>query len=385
MEVTDILKLLTREHIIKIMEDEYGATYKSYDNGVIAFESICHNSTSKKLYYYHEPRNEGDIGRVFYCFVCNTSGNIIDILEQLSGYTFKEALKIVGDVVGVDTTYRKRIRGIQRKPQENTDLKFLSIHNRKKRQPKRVEKVYDDTILDNFNLEYPQCWQEEGIDSVTADVFDIRYNPNTNQAVIPVRDIQGQLIGVRVRNFDESTVEKGYKYMPLMYRGITYTFPTSNTLYGIWENQDIIRETGKVILFESEKSVLMLDTFYDSYCFGLAVYGSNLSLAHRDMLLALKVKEITICFDKEYCAEWFDSEYDKTKEQTLMFSYFKKLKKIAKMLSSYFTVNIVIDFDNNLDLKDSPVDKGKEVFELLLKDKITIVDVDNDFYEIFGI
>ena len=56
-----------------------------------------------------------------------------------------------------------------------------------------------------------------------------------------------------------------------------------------------------------------------------------------------------------------------------------------KMLSSYFTVNIVIDFDNNLDLKDSPVDKGKEVFELLLKDKITIVDVDNDFYEIFGI
>ena len=93
MEVNEILKLLTREHVIKIMEDEYGATYKSYDNGVIAFESICHNSTSKKLYYYHEPRNEGDIGRVFYCFVCNTSGNIIDILEQLSGYTFKEALK----------------------------------------------------------------------------------------------------------------------------------------------------------------------------------------------------------------------------------------------------------------------------------------------------
>ena len=103
------------------------------------------------------------------------------------------------------------------------------------------------------------------------------------------------------------------------------------------------------------------------------------------MLLNLGVREVTICFDKEYCAEWFSSEYDKTKEQTLMFSYFKKLKKIAKMLSSYFTVNIVIDFDNNLDLKDSPVDKGKEVFELLLKDKITIVDVDNDFYEIFGI
>ena len=55
------------------------------------------------------------------------------------------------------------------------------------------------------------------------------------------------------------------------------------------------------------------------------------------------------------------------------------------MLFSYFTVNIVIDLDDRLELKDSPTDKGKEVFELLLKDKITIVDVDRDFYELFGI
>ena len=41
------------------------------------------------------------------------------------------------------------------------------------------------------------------------------------------------------------------------------------------------------------------------------------------------------------------------------------------MLFSYFTVNIVIDLDDRLELKDSPTDKGKEVFELLLKDKKT--------------
>ena len=68
-----------------------------------------------------------------------------------------------------------------------------------------------------------------------------------------------------------------------------------------------------------------------------------------------------------------------------MFNYFKKLKKITKMLSSYFTVNIVIDFDDRLELKDSPTDKGKEVFEQLLQDKITIIDADTDFNEIFGI
>ena len=131
MEVNEILKRLTKEHIIRIMDEQFGATYKCYDNGVYAFESVCHNSTSHKLYYYHEPRREDDIGRTFYCYVCNVSGNIIDILMQLSGYSFVEALQIVGKVAGVDTTYRKKVRGIQRSPQENTDLKFLSIHTRK--------------------------------------------------------------------------------------------------------------------------------------------------------------------------------------------------------------------------------------------------------------
>ena len=138
-------------------------------------------------------------------------------------------------------------------------------------------------------------------------------------------------------------------------------------------------------MFEGEKSVMQLHSFYDGYAYGLAVYGSNLSPIHVQMLLQLQVREVTICFDKEYCKAWYDDEYDNTKEQTSMFNYFKKLKKITKMLSSYFTVNIVIDFDDRLELKDSPTDKGKEVFEQLLQDKITIIDADTDFNEIFGI
>lgn len=385
MEVSEVLKLLTPEHVIKIMQEQYGATYKRYKDNVIAFESICHGSTSQKLYYYHEPRREDDNGRVFYCYVCNTSGNIIDILEELSGYTFAEAFKIVGSAVGVDTTYRKKIRGIQRSPQENLDLKFLSIHTRKKREPRQLTTVYDESVLDRFTLEYPQCWCDEGINGDTADVFDIRYNPNTNQAIIPVRNLQGELIGIRTRNFDPQAIEKGYKYMPLIFGGNTYKFPTSNALYGIWENRDNIKKSGKVVLLEGEKSVMQLHSFYDGYAYGLAVYGSNLSPIHVQMLLQLQVREVTICFDKEYCKAWYDDEYDNTKEQTSMFNYFKKLKKITKMLSSYFTVNIVIDFDDRLELKDSPTDKGKEVFEQLLQDKITIIDADTDFNEIFGI
>ena len=99
----------------------------------------------------------------------------------------------------------------------------------------------------------------------------------------------------------------------------------------------------------------------------------------------LGIREVTICFDKEYCEQWYTDEFKDTKEQKLMFNYFKKLKKICKLLNNYFIVNIVIDFDNKLDLKDAPVDKGKKVFEELLRNKITIDDVDKDFQEYFGI
>ena len=173
--------------------------------------------------------------------------------------------------------------------------------------------------------------------------------------------------------------------MPLSYRGQMYRFPTSSVMYGLYENQDRIRQSGKVFLFEGEKSVLMTNSFYDGYGLGLAVYGSNLSVQHRDILLGLGIREVTICFDKEYCEQWYEDEFKDTKEQKLMFNYFKKLKKICKLLNNYFIVNIVIDFDNKLDLKDAPVDKGKDVFEELLRNKITIDDVDKDFQEYFGV
>lgn len=388
MDVKDLLQSMTKDDVIKVMQKVYNADYTYGKDGIVIFESICHNSDSKKLYYYHEPRtsNDDDIGRHFYCYVCGCSGNIIDILEEISGFDFNKSIKVIEDATGLKLQRGSRkIRGLQLGSRSNSDLSFLSIHTKKKQEYKTVNTIYDDSILDCFSLEYPSCWRDEGIDGYTAEKFDFRFNHNTNQAIIPVRNIDGGLIGIRVRNFDEKAVERGFKYMPLSFRGVMYRFPTSNVMYGLYENQDNIRKSRKVFLFEGEKSVACTDSFYDGNSLSLAVYGSNFSTQHRDILLDLGVSEISICFDKEYQEEWFDEKYNGTKEQILMFNYFKKLKKMCKMLTSYFIVNIVIDWDNKLDLKDSPVDKGKEIFEMLLKDKITINDVDEDFKNYFGI
>lgn len=380
MEVKDLLKKVREEEVIHILSELYNAHYIHDKEGNLIFESICHGSTSHKLYYYQDE----EVGKL-HCYVCGTHCNIIDLLIELEGYTFNESMRAIGECLGINTNTYRRERGLKRINQVNTDLEFLSLHNRKKRVIRKVETIYDDKVLDNFDCVYPLCWRQEGIDGVTAEKFDIRYDYEENRAIIPVRNLEGDLIGVRVRNFNDSAVDRGFKYLPLEYQGESYRFPTSTTLYGLYENQEVIKSKRRVILFEGEKSTQIVDSFYKGNCYALSTYGTNFGVAHRDILLTLGVTEVTFAWDKEYCEEYFGESYDNTKEQKLMYGFLDKLKKACTLLHSYVTINLLIDFDGELDLKDAPVDKGKEVFESLLKKKVTIVDVEEDFKEMFGI
>lgn len=380
MEVKDLLKKVREEEVIHILSELYNAHYIHDKEGNLIFESICHGSTSHKLYYYQDE----EVGK-FHCYVCGTHCNIVDLLIELEGYTFNESMRVIGECLGINTNTYRRERGLKRINQVNTDLEFLSLHNRKKRVIRKVETIYDDKVLDNFDCVYPLCWRQEGIDGVTAEKFDIRYDYEENRAIIPVRNLEGDLIGVRVRNFNDGAVDRGFKYLPLEYQGESYRFPTSTTLYGLYENQEVIKSKRRVILFEGEKSTQIVDSFYEGNCYALSTYGTNFGVVHRDILLTLGVTEVTFAWDKEYCEEYFGESYDNTKEQRLMFGFLDKLKKACTLLHSYVTINLLIDFDGELDLKDAPVDKGKEVFESLLKKKVTIVDVEEDFKEMFGI
>lgn len=380
MEVKDLLKKVREEEVIHILSELYNAHYTHDKEGNLIFESICHGSTSHKLYYYQDE----EVGK-FHCYVCGTHCNIVDLLIELEGYTFNESMRVIGECLGINTNTYRRERGLKRINQVNTDLEFLSLHNRKKRVIRKVETIYDDKVLDNFDCVYPLCWRQEGIDGVTAEKFDIRYDYEENRAIIPVRNLNGDLIGVRVRNFNDSAVDRGFKYLPLEYQGESYRFPTSTTLYGLYENQEVIKSKRRVILFEGEKSTQIVDSFYEGNCYALSTYGTNFGVVHRDILLTLGVTEVTFAWDKEYCEEYFGESYDNTKEQKLMYGFLDKLKKACTLLHSYVTINLLIDFDDELDLKDAPVDKGKEVFESLLKKKVTIVDVEEDFKEMFGI
>lgn len=381
MEADELLNLLTIEDVIDICEDLGSSFHKEGKNKTVIFDSFCHGSDSHKLWYYHESHS-------FMCYSCCGSMSLWQLIGLCMGWDVKDdfykIIRFVADKKGINLHKRTtRIRRVSK--QDNTDMEFLHRHLRKRNNYNRFEvHYYDDRVLNNFDELYPLCWKEEGISPEVAEAFDIRYNEYDNQAIIPHRALDGGLIGVRCRCFNEEDVEAGRKYIPLRWNGEWLRYPTGSTMYGLYENQDNIRRCGRVRLFEGEKSVMKNGSYYgQENNIALGLCGTNFTTTQRDLLLKLGVKTVDILLDREYCQQWFEEEYRNTKEYKQMIMYFKKLRKMISLMLNYFTVNVVIDTEGLLDLKDSPIDKGKEVLEQLLSNAWTITDID-EFDELIG-
>lgn len=370
VKAEDLVEMLTDDDIIKLM-NELGSDEPTYVKGAMVFESICHGSDSHKLYWYRNTKR-------FHCWSCCGNMSVWQVICYVKGWDIQEdffkAVLMVANIKGVNLN-TKHSRGSKRKNNGvEYDLNFLRRHKYVRVDRTKHPKVYDSSILERFEDSYPIDWYNEGIDEVTADKFGIMFDSMENQAIIPHRDRNGDLIGVRVRNFNPEVVERGAKYTPLFLGGEWYRFPTGETFYGLYENGKEIEETGMVYLFEGEKSVMLMDSMYDGHGLSLATMGTNFSLAQRDVLIRMGVKRVVICFDREYQDEWYNEEYDNTKEQRLMFGYFRKLLKIYKVLSNYMEVSVVLDWEGILPMKSSPVDEGREVFERLLNEQCFVVD-----------
>ena len=137
--------------------------------------------------------------------------------------------------------------------------------------------------------------------------------------------------------------------IPDQLSNITYKFPSSKVLYGLYENLKKIQECKQVCIFEGEKSVLKSKTLFGENDISVASFGCNLSQYHLELLKSLGVNTLMFCYDRE------------TEERIL-----KKMEKVYKRSSLLFDVYYINDYDGKIDVKDSPTDKGEEVYRKLL-------------------
>lgn len=191
--------------------------------------------------------------------------------------------------------------------------------------------------------------------------YGIAYYISGDRIVIPHYDINGNLIGIRGRAMKEEDLSIA-KYMPLFINGKSLAHQLNFNLYGLYENKTAIKTLKKAIIFEGEKSVLKMYDYYNKYSCAVATCGNSISNYQRDLLISLGVDEVIIAYDKEYS----DHTSEKAKK------YGKDIVKLAQKFLPYCDVSVLWDTNDLLDEQDAPVDKGKDIFEILVKNKIKI-------------
>ena len=218
---------------------------------------------------------------------------------------------------------------------------------------------YNRNIIDTLPPLYPQAWIDEGISEETMAKYQIRYYERCNQTVIPCFDNEARLIGVRVRNWDRDRVEQA-KYMPLItLDGQCYKFNTNQVFYGINYNKPEIERTGKVIIVESEKAVMKLDTYMGRHNIALGMYGSNLGLQRRNQLIKMGVNTVSYVVDNDFIGQ--DDEFFE--------QWREKIQHFIKLWDGFCRIEIVWDNLGLLGPKENATDRTKEVWEQLWENR----------------
>lgn len=218
--------------------------------------------------------------------------------------------------------------------------------------------------------------------------FQVAYYPKRGTIILPHHNINGEIVGLYERNFHPTQHEMrklfGYephewvddyglwkeiqsapksKYMPLLKEGKykdpkgekkCWSFHNGRNLYGLYKAKEAILESGKAIIFEGAKSVMLAHAYGYPFAVASHTYGANEN--HIAMLIQAGAKEIIFAFDRQY-QEPEGEEWDR---------YEKRTEGLAKRIGNCVTISRICDRDGAfLGYKDAPIDQGKAAFDSL--------------------
>lgn len=315
---------------------------------------------SPKLYFYPDTK-------VYMSWTASRSYDIIGLVQQRLSLlkkdcSFIDAVNEIIRITGIDTETISRINSNRFSYNWEEDLgRFIRFNKYG-----TDLQVYNPRILDELEQSIPQAWLDEGISVEAMIKYRIGYYQRLNCTTIPCHDANGNLIGIRTRNWNPEDIEAGRKYMPLiLLDGTTYKFNTNNTFYGINFNGANIEATSEVILCESEKSVLMAESVYGDHSNVLALYGSQLGKLRRNQLIKMGVRNVILALDSDFhVADYSDEEF---------VAFEKKIIKFAEQFKGYCSVEVIY---NNIGLdgyKYSPFDFGVETYNKLYENRETVI------------
>lgn len=358
LDKDEIKNALTPEQIFKILEDFGGDP--EMKNDCIVCRTICHNPPyegSKKLYYFFNTR-------LFICFTSCGTFDIFDLIIKIKKQIGEE-WTLYNSMTFVVNYFLGFIDNLHFKKSDNQDWKIIerweSANSNIIPTTVTLDEV-DGSFLENLPQPRILDWEKEGISYNTLQRNNVHYDGTIDGIIIPHYDINNRLVGIRERALSEKDIEYG-KYRPLRYNGILYNHPLGYNLYNLNNSKEIIKRMKTAIVFESEKATMSYATLFgEENDISVAVCGSTISMYQIRLLQKLGVRELVISFDRQYQAIG-----DKEWEQ-----WVKKLTSFNDKYGHYLQISYVFDTEGLLDYKDSPIDRGKDIFLKLFKERIYI-------------
>ncbi|MDG0860378.1 hypothetical protein [Staphylococcus equorum] len=347
MDASRVKEILNEQDIYYLLE-ELGAEPKWEGN--IESRTRCHNHAHEgkhKLVYYSD-------NKMFRCYTGCGNLDIFSLIQRVYDLDFYGAYKYICSKFGIDMT-----REVQ--TEKSVDKSYFEKF--KKKDEEIILTPLNKNILNSWLPIYHQSWINDGISIQTMQKFGIRFSVMNNQIIIPHYNENNNLVGVRSRNLKKEIVDLGKKYMPVYYKKNVLKHPTGACLYGLNITKDQIEKYKTVIIFESEKSVLQLDTMFPDRSIGVCISGSSITNYQLNILKKLDIEEVIIALDKEFSEVGSDEEK----------FYAQKIQNVfASKLSPYFRTSVIWDVDGLINEKDSPTDCGSDIFKTLFRNRIFI-------------
>lgn len=241
-----VKEALEPEDVFEIL-DALGAEPQMNDNSIVC-KTICHGGDSHKLYYYCEQK-------LFHCYThCEPATfDIFELIQKTQQLDLNEAIFYVANFFNlqyrleeVDDTSLQEDWKIMRKWHE---LSAIKINHEKLVLPE-----IDGSILRHYPQPHILDWEQDHISKEVCDYMGIKYDPVKGAIIIPHRDENGRLIGIRQRTLVQEE-ERWGKYRPWRHGNKLYNSPLGFNLYNFNCAKKNIEQMRIAIVFESEKSL----------------------------------------------------------------------------------------------------------------------------------
>ena len=362
---SEIKKQISLEQVFELLQD-WGGDPEYTGFGILS-ATICHNPPgegSRKLYYYNNEE-----GGLFRCYTgCGDTFDLFDLaikvadIQENKRYDLNDAVRAIAYRFGIiDYIDEEEQSGLEDWKVFN---RYDRIENLEIKDYTVSLKEYDNIILSRFNYNVRIApWLEEGMTQEVLSNAQIGFYPGGDQITIPHFDKDGRFIGLRGRALNIEEAERFGKYRPLKINGMLYNHPLGMNLYNLNNAKENIAALGKAVVFESEKSCLLYQSYFGrDNDISVACCGSNISAYQIQMLIAAGAKEIVVALDRQF-QELGD------KEHKHLVANFRKLQTKYKnyvMLSFIFDRNMITNY------KASPIDEGPDKFLKLFKERVVL-------------